>query len=539
MTWLNASHLMPPGIGPHQVELIPGGKCGVCFAHIYADRWRNCGHVRLYMFYAYNSLRTLRLFAFADSIEVNENGWVFHPASSRRIEGVDRMDAVEQWMAFNAAVAATREVPQCYDCGSTHRLTTVEGVGDYRRDLDYVTCRGCAEMNPCILACTRCGELRPTRDALGTISTGEGDLVTVCEDCQNDEQWQLCSHCSVYTMTMGADIECCETDDHGIVAGCQCYSCRRNRANRPSYINNYSYRPELRFLTVGGETRYGIGSYGSAIDRTTYLGFELEVEVHRNNDLQDVAKMFKAAIGEDFYLKSDGSIGHGFEIVSHPMTLEYAMAKVNWRAFREFRKDGRIYSADNCGMHVHVSKAAFSSKAHEYRWMLFFHRNRLTMQTIAGRESSYARFDNTNRANLARVVKDRRNRVHRETERYSAINMLNDETYEVRIFESSVYVNRVQAYLQLVDATVEYTRHLVSSKVMRDGGFNFGEFRVWLSANRSRYAQLIQRIEATVDDAVYTKPLTEQIYGFEERFINEYGYSDTRRVYKTRVIQEI
>ena len=52
-----------------------------------------------------------------------------------------------------------------------------------------------------------------------------------------------------------------------------------------------------------------------------HMGIELEVE----ND-QELAGDYLLSLGssqEDFYLKSDGSIEDGFEIVSHPFTMEY------------------------------------------------------------------------------------------------------------------------------------------------------------------------------------------------------------------------
>ena len=34
---------------------------------------------------------------------------------------------------------------------------------------------------------------------------------------------------------------------------------------------------------------------------------------------------------ENIYIKSDGSLEDGFEIVSHPMTLEYHTEEMNWK----------------------------------------------------------------------------------------------------------------------------------------------------------------------------------------------------------------
>ena len=119
-----------------------------------------------------------------------------------------------------------------------------------------------------------------------------------------------------------------------------------------------------------------------------FLGFELEVEILedendpcdccRKRDChgceklyrdtpQGVARMLEERLGHRdpkgpfVYFKDDGSINCGFEMVSHPMTygwirshrrlLKRALRLLRWR---------NADAASNCGLHVHVSRAALS-----------------------------------------------------------------------------------------------------------------------------------------------------------------------------------
>lgn len=352
-------------------------------------------------------------------------------------------------------------------------------------------CDGCYGRS--IAECEDCSDthLRSNMEAINHRNNGR---IFVCQSCY--ESWERCAHCNYYWNTE-ADDYCCGDSPDGNDAyadGCNCYTCRSTRATRDRVIRNYSYKPDPEFRYVGNERRIVRDQDGFSTDRTPYLGFELEVEVTDNFDRGSVAKRLQDAIGDVVYLKEDGSIEDGFEIVTHPMTLDYAMSKFNWAAIRTMRRDGEAESADNCGMHVHVSKAGFSSPAHEYRWLLFWHRNQVAMRALAGRDSSYAQYHDEQRSQFVPIVK----KQVTYSERYSAINVNNPHTHEVRVFASTLYVNRLKASLQLVEATVEYTRHLASSKVMHDGGFAWHEFVQWLQGNARRYADLLERIRAVV-----------------------------------------
>lgn len=338
-----------------------------------------------------------------------------------------------------------------------------------------------------VRTCQDCESRHLISDSFTIVVSRTDEETILCEDCYGG--YQQCRHCRNY---FPDGESCCEEVDED---DCNCYDCRRSRGSDRGPIRNYSFKPEPVFHAVGDELRYRIHpEYRNRYDATPYLGFELEVEVPADRHRSKVAKAVQAGLGDVAYLKEDGSINHGFEIVTHPMTLDYAMTKFNWKIIRELRRSNDLGTGSNCGLHVHVSKAGFSGPTHEYRWLLFWHRNQKAMIQLAGRDSSYARYITEQRAMFRRVAE----RKPTSMERYSAINTINDATYEVRVFASTLFINRLKASLQLVDATVEYTRNLAAAKVMHDGGFSWAEFVVWLRTNARRYPDLITRIRDVV-----------------------------------------
>lgn len=92
---------------------------------------------------------------------------------------------------------------------------------------------------------------------------------------------------------------------------CQdCYNRLKHRA-----IKSYYYKPDPIF--------YGSGSL--------YMGVELEIDKGgEDNANAEILLDIANCVEEKIYCKHDGSLHDGFEIVSHPMTLEYHET-MNWK----------------------------------------------------------------------------------------------------------------------------------------------------------------------------------------------------------------
>ena len=110
----------------------------------------------------------------------------------------------------------------------------------------------------------------------------------------------------------------------------------------------YNYKPEPIF--------YGSGDL--------FMGIELEIDKggEYNSNAQKLLNIANAR-AEHIYCKHDGSIEEGFEIVSHPMTLEYHIDNMNWKEVFEaaVAMDYRSHQTTTCGLHIHVNRHAFGS----------------------------------------------------------------------------------------------------------------------------------------------------------------------------------
>ena len=217
------------------------------------------------------------------------------------------------------------DVRYCDYCGGI----LDEGEGTWVGD--EVLCQDCVD-EQCVI-CDHCGEAIWHNDAV------EDENTTLCQECFGDHYYRC---------------ECCQTIVHNSNVNWRmdlpyCEPCFDDFDDE---IEQYSYKPEPIF--------YGDGNL--------FMGVELEVdEGGKDDDNAGTLKSIANSSDEHIYIKADGSLDDGFEIVSHPMTLYYHMHEMDWESvLKEAVNMGyRSHQTSTCGLHVHVNRDAFGSNQAE------------------------------------------------------------------------------------------------------------------------------------------------------------------------------
>ncbi len=302
--------------------------------------------------------------------------------------------------------------------------------GDEITDDDYSTVCGRIVCSECVsnLCCTcdRCGETIWSFDAHG------------------DEYTNLCRHCYDNYYTRCADCECLiHTDDAYEYDGCDyCSECYYDHCNEGT-IKEYNYKPEPIFY--GNDSRY--------------FGVELEIDIG-GKDCDNAKEILYKANSEDdvIYIKSDGSLNDGMEIVTHPMSLEYHINEMNWDSvMKEAISLGyRSHQTSTCGLHIHVNRTSLGESHEEqeevisrilyfveHHWnelLKFSRRSEAAMSRWAARYG----YENTPKAIMDKAKKGNYGR-------YAAVNLCNYHTIEFRMFRGTLKLNTLIAALQLVN----------------------------------------------------------------------------------------
>ena len=313
---------------------------------------------------------------------------------------------------------------QLEECGVCHSLHPMEELGAFD---DTLICSDCLEDSTVI--CGRCGERLWTDDDQGNEDAGH-----LCQSCY-DRYYNTCDECHRIICEEDAYYE----DDDRVL----CYDCHRRHRSRYS-INDYSYKPDPIF-------------YGSD---TLFMGVEIELDEGGESDNQ-ARKLLEIANAESerIYCKHDGSLNDGFEVVSHPMTLEYHLKSMPWHAVLEKARqlDYRSHQAKTCGLHIHVNRTAFGDNIAEQeeviaRILYFFEKHweellkfsRRTHRQMEQWANRYGYKDSP------LEILDHAKKGFRGF-RYTAVNLTNANTIEFRLFRGTLRYNSFIAALQLID----------------------------------------------------------------------------------------
>lgn len=93
-----------------------------------------------------------------------------------------------------------------------------------------------------------------------------------------------------------------------------------------------------------------------------HFGVELEID-NGGTDRYNAEKLLNIANAdaENLYIKTDGSLDDGLELVTHPMTLTYRLNEMPWaEILRKAQSMGYLsHAAGTYGLHVHISRLAF------------------------------------------------------------------------------------------------------------------------------------------------------------------------------------
>ena len=367
--------------------------------------------------------------------------------------------------------------PICDDCSRfCERCESTTSENDsYVISGRNIWCQDCKDEHA--FYCSQCSEYYDQN----YVSNHYFDGSDYCEDCINEvAEW--CEHCDEW------EYENRRCEDH-------------RRANGGYGIHQYSYKPDPIFL---GKDKHSL-----------YMGWELEADTQYHN--QDEASAYASTMLEEennlAYLKADGSVSRGFEIVTHPIAhneLRGTRLDPYWDTIESLRTDYQFRSWDSeasCGLHIHLSRKGFSNGAHLHRFLQFIYRNPEMMMKFAGRKSDdyatfqdiwkYDEYDRPYRtyAHKLAYVDSRPHTPNRRngSTRGSAVNTNNADTIELRFFRGTLNKKGILACLDMAHAGVEYTR-LLNTRDVIAGMLSWDMFYEWVSDNNGIYPELYDRM---------------------------------------------
>lgn len=311
----------------------------------------------------------------------------------------------------------------------------------------------------------------------------QGAIVNYDHFCQRclESSFSFCYGCDEYTSD---DVcgECDRCESCGCSEGCS----NLESANERGDLFPYDYKPDPVFHGTG----------------PLFLGFELEMETgnaHRYRS--DFVRSISSGL-ERVYLKHDGSLVDGMELVTEPMS---PASLVEWwptfsSTLDELRSEGvTSWNGHRCGFHIHLSRDAFDGPRHLFLFSLFVYRNAYHLQRLSGRRSAelnqYARLDLHQGDGVEMVNGDRRliekvRNSYNGGARHVAVNLTNSSTVEIRLFRGTMRAASLRGYVELVLALFDYSASL-SARDVAGGALLWQNFREWIGGPFGSYPALV------------------------------------------------
>ena len=239
---------------------------------------------------------------------------------------------------------------------------------------------------------------------------------------------------------------------------------------------------ETAQVEVRGATLKYVSRGGLKLEKAmTHFGVELEIDeggtVNSNaQKLLDIAN----ANAENLYIKTDGSLDEGLELVTHPMTLEYHLNEMPWeQVLCKAQRMGYLsHAAGTCGLHVHISRLAFGctyeqQEAAIARLLYFVEKFWAELLRFSRRtQSQMNRW--AARYGIRLTPSEQMNHAKNSCAgRYTAVNLTNADTVEIRMFRGTLKLNTLKATLQMVNHLVEVAVSMSDAAVQDMSWFDF------------------------------------------------------------------
>ena len=233
-----------------------------------------------------------------------------------------------------------------------------------------------------------------------------------------------------------------------------------------------------------------------ALDGLPTIGVELEVEYVGENISEKASEVLSAlnSEGERVIIKGDGSLSHGFEIVTRPMGRKYHTEMWGGLLTQSVRRGLQSWDTSTCGLHTHIPQFGMSGKDASAVLAVEHPAIRNFVLSLAGRENSrWCKFHTIrNKADAGRYINGRSRRC---SDRYVAVNTNpRHSTHELRIFRGNLRPASILRAVEFAEAVWAFGEAEKSVRT-EDGFLDFLKSRDESDARLLRWPNLSQFVD--------------------------------------------
>jgi hypothetical protein len=246
-------------------------------------------------------------------------------------------------------------------------------------------------------------------------------------------------------------------DQVGLFTNCRsCDGLHRREYSDRECPRCYEYEQEEEENCLESYSKkFSLPSYG---DKLVY-GVEIEVEVSNGDRISDAARPIKDKFSDKIMCKSDGSLDHGFEIVTKPYEYEEILSLSS--EIVSYADAYGCMANSSCGVHIHANRGALSN--HDIAMLLLiFSEYPDDIEAVAGRYSDeWAKIQEKEKEDFSTEDAICESiEIHKKEGRYQAINLQNDATVEFRVFAGTTDPAIMTSYLEFTDKIIKASKKI-------------------------------------------------------------------------------
>lgn len=357
------------------------------------------------------------------------------------------------------------EAYMCTECGKYYASDDNIIV---TKDSGEVFCKECADG-----VCYQCIDCDDWFSNINNAIT-DCDFTTLCQDCA--ENYHECSCCGCFVHNNDVEFNYMQEP--------LCPICYREYMSYCPIKPYHSYIDYSNLITEGQkEIPY---------NDLKLFGFEIEVECDK-----DLAERTLELLNGYAELQEDSSV-NGFEIITMPMTKEffYETFVNNLKNALDYLKDNGALAHNKGGIHIHFSYNNISKTLNSSNLFNLIHCNTEAVET-------------QNKCEIIRQLAQRKKSDLLRwaspygTDRYSAVRYdSRTETYEMRIFNSNLRIERVIKNFEVLLSMIEYSETFGKDRMKMD------YYLKWILQTKDKYECLkcfikekqIDRLINKIDD---------------------------------------
>ncbi len=229
-------------------------------------------------------------------------------------------------------------------------------------------------------------------------------------------------------------------------------------------------------------------------DQEKLLGVELELEWSdlRNPKSATAQKLVIKHLEGHVIMKRDGSV-NGMEIVTIP-----ALISTHQKKLQPFMEDPEVKDVlvprANCGIHIHLARKGLSF-LQQAKIIAFLNNpaNVEYVKSIAGRDVTQVHYCKVNPNTTMEFAGSKFNQGESQFgDRYSALNLHNNNTVEFRIFKSTLDYQEFAGMLEFVEAMRQFTIPGATCLPAKET-IKLENFINWINSNKKHFPNLYKR----------------------------------------------